>query len=268
MMFSTSSTHGTATIPPTSSHGASTIANSINNSNSGSNNQGLRSAVQGFFKTHATTATTRSSSSNEYIVSDLHLSTNYGNESVPAGQRANSADSPAQTITSAFFYEPKSNAKKSQRISEADLKMVIQDTESFHRIQQALRDRCAQTDALVKQIGIELIEERLMEVRRIHQIQENAKRTEQRKLHIARELTEARIKARQALKLDDLTPVKRDSPLSSSDDEHRPGIHQTTTSSPTSVTAMLNVDGSSMGTFKAGLDEEASEDGDIQELDE
>lgn len=194
-----------------------------------------------------------SSNGNEY--SDLHLTSNFGNSDMNR-TRANSAD----------HHHGAAVASKMPRLSDAEIKMVISDTESFRKIQEALRDRHAQTDALVKQIGTELIQEQWLELRRTQQRQEQAKRAEQRKLSIARELTEARIKARQALKLDDTsTPVRKDRSASMEDDEH---ALSSTSASPTSVTAMLNVDDSKIGTFQVNLEEETSEDEDIQELEE
>jgi hypothetical protein len=242
-MFATNSiptaTNGT---PPSSSHGS----------------EGLRSAVHGFFKTHTSSGAlalfgSGSSIGNEH--SDLHLMSNFGGSDVNRA-RTSSADH--------LYGVSSSSSSKIHRLSDAEIKMVVSDTESFRKIQQALRNLHAQTDALVKQIGAELIQEQWVDLRRTQQRQEQVKRAEQRKLSIARELTEARIKARQALKLDDVnTPVRKDR---SGSMEENGQHHSSTSSSPTSVTAMLDVDDSKIGTFQVNLDEEASEDEDIQEM--
>jgi hypothetical protein len=242
-MFVTSSLPSATTgTPPSSSHGS----------------EGLRSAVQGFFKTHTSSgalALFGSGSSGGHEYSDLHLSSNYGTSDVNRA-RTNSAD-----------HHYGGSASKISRLSDAEIKMVISDTESFHKIQEALRQRHAQTDALVKQIGSELIQEQWVDLRRTQHRQEQVKREEQRKMSIARELTEARIKARQALKLDDVnTPVREAVRSSSIEDDDLSQL--STSGSPTSVTAMLNVDDSKIGTFQVNLEEETSEDEDIQELDE
>ena len=174
------------------------------------------------------------------------------------------------------------------RISEQQLEQVINDTDQFRKIQQALRDRCGQTDALAKQIAPALIRERLEEVRREEQAmmvelerEQLAMREEQRKLSIQRELTEARIKARQALNIsldsnkssselptdeDDLDFSNRSNDLASPN--MKAGLNDSK-ESPTSVTNTLTLSDEQFLAFQPGLVvEEDSSDGDIQEVDE
>ena len=174
------------------------------------------------------------------------------------------------------------------RISEQQLEQVINDTDQFRKIQQALRDRCGQTDALAKQIAPALIRERLEEVRREEQAmmvelerEQLAMREEQRKLSIQRELTEARIKARQALNIsldsnkssselpmdeDDLDFSNRSNDLVSPN--MKAGLNDSK-ESPTSVTNTLTLSDEQFLAFQPGLVvEEDSSDGDIQEVDE
>ena len=180
------------------------------------------------------------------------------------------------------------------RITEQQLEQVITDTEQFRKIQQALRDRCGQTDALAKQIAPTLIRERLEELRREEQTmmaelerEQLAMREEQRKLSIQRELAEARIKARQALNISVESNNKEES--SSSDlSSHTEGDDQDFShgsidpaspnmkassnenkESPTSVTSTLTLSEEQFLAFKPGLVvEEDSSDGDIQEVEE
>jgi len=184
-------------------------------------------------------------------------------------------------------------AMQQLRISPKQLKAVIEDDEQFRKIQQALRDRHSQTDALAKQIAPALIRERLAELQEQQaaqlaelDAQEKLLREEQRKLSIQRELTEARIKARQALNIslesqksdsfeeeDDNDATENEdgtevlmmgSPLAKSNKQMSSGSND----SPTSVTSMLTLSEEQFHAFQPGLvvDEDNSEDGDIQEV--
>lgn len=181
------------------------------------------------------------------------------------------------------------------RISEAQMEAVIGDSEQFRKIQQALRDFHAQSDALAKQIAPALIRERLAELREQEalvqaeiQKEQRHHREEQRKLKIQRELTEARIKARQALNISldsqksgseeggdelggDSTGCGRaveggGEPVSPLPKSRRPNNSD---ESPTSVANTLSMPEEQFLAFKPGLVEEInSEDGDIQEVED
>ena len=173
------------------------------------------------------------------------------------------------------------------------------DPAQFHKIQQVLRDRHGQTNALAKQIAPQLIRECLAELRRDQLVsvaelerEQLAMREEQRKLSIQRELTEARIKARQALNIsldskgeavdddEDATNNNNDNDNSDNNSLDEPGSPNGTPKSssslnssdesPTSVTKSVLMSDEHFLAFKPGLvvEEESSEDGDIQEVED
>lgn len=166
--------------------------------------------------------------------------------------------------------EPLSNEKlmekhavqlKSLRLTERDVLFVLSDADQFHKIQAALRARQSQTDALVKQIGVDLIRQGLKEMRAAAAVQERIQLEEERRYAIAKELTEARIKARQALRITttDIAAVDNDS----SDPANA--------TSPTSTLAFVSIDYDEkqemIGTFNpALLSDDDSQDGDILEV--
>lgn len=173
-------------------------------------------------------------------------------------------------------------AMQQLRIPEEQLQAIIEDDYHFRLIQQALRDRHGQTDALAKQIAPELIRERLREIREQQaaaqaelDAQEQLKREEQRKLSIQRELAEARIKARQALNIsleserNDESDVDEDETERSNNDMMASPLAKSikpNNKSPTSVTNTVSLSDEHFMAFKPGLVEE--EDGDIQEVEE
>jgi hypothetical protein len=251
-------------------------------------------SMQGFFKTAVTSTTSRytnnnNNNNNNNLNEDIHKYNKESSSGIDMMGPPQLATTVATTAHHSILpgsmnlfaqYDSKANAKTIHGLTEIDIKMVINDTESFHIIQEQLRDRNAQTNALVKHIGIELIRERYNVMKRQQQQIEQQKRMEDRKLQIARELTEARIKARQAL---NLTISKRTSSID--DDDNNDNIDETkedrnvydndidaatvnNNNSPTSVMATLSIDESKINTFKGGLlnDEYDSEDGDIQEV--
>lgn len=192
---------------------------------------GIRGAVQGFLKATV------------LLRDDLHHAYDKNGSYLPEPSNHDQ------------ILEKQSATAKLQRLTEADILMVVSDTDQFHKIQDALRARHSQTDAMVKQIGGDLIRECLAEMRKTHAADEAIRRQEQRQLSIAKELTEARIKAQQALKIE--SPVK-ERPESDSFG-----------GSPSSVAAIVNMDSQQLGTFKPGMQfDDDSQDGDIQEVEE
>lgn len=149
------------------------------------------------------------------------------------------------------------------RLSPSEVQAVVNDPAHFHHIQQALREMGGQTDALAQQVVPALMRERLEECRAAQQQAARLQQEQQRKHEIARELAEARIKARQALQITTTT---------AEDNDEDPQEEEITSSeSPTSVTNMLALSEDQLVAFKPGLDAEVgstSDDGDIQELEE
>lgn len=142
------------------------------------------------------------------------------------------------------------------RVSDEELRRVLD--RRFHEIQTTLRARSAYTDAVVAELGGQLVREHAHQLtREDEQIQQSLRdqhhhdQENSRKLQIARELTEARIKARQALH-------QRDD---DDDESPRPGV------SPTSVTSYLDVN---VGLFQKHTqstdDEDDDDESDIQEI--
>jgi len=150
------------------------------------------------------------------------------------------------------------------RLSPSEIQAVVNDPAHFHHIQQALREMGGQTDALAQQVVPALMRERLEECRAAQQQAARLQQEQQRKHEIARELAEARIKARQALQITTTTAAE-DNDEDSQDEEI------TSSESPTSVTNMLALSEKQLVAFKPGLEAEVgstSDDGDIQELEE
>ena len=260
-------------IPPLAS--ATTGSNSNNSSNNNNNNtslgnQGLR-RVSHLFKA-------LSSSSDENVRHPSFLS-----ESTTNDKRWQRFGGHIQQL----------------RLSKEQLEQVVYDPAQFHKIQQVLRDRHGQTNALAKQIAPQLIRECLAELRRDELVivaelerEQLAMREEQRKLSIQRELTEARIKARQALNIsldskgeavdddEDATNNNNDNDNSDNNSLDEPGSPNGTPKSssslnssdesPTSVTKSVLMSDEHFLAFKPGLvvEEESSEDGDIQEVED
>ena len=168
-------------------------------------------------------------------------------------------------------------------MSENDIKSIVNNTESFHIIQQQLREKYkAQSNSVAKQVGIHLIREQYIRQQQLQLRKEQQSRQQQRQLQIAKELTEARIKSQQALKLQ----IKSKNDSDSEDDEGSNGSRNqdgdrindhkhpnTSNSSPTSVMStcvsipndvIANNDGFIAAPLMSMDDD--SEDGDIQEV--
>lgn len=270
-MFVSSPVPSMPSIPPLASAatGSNSNSNNSNNNNTSLGNQGLR-RVSHLFKA-------LSSSSDENVRHPSFLS-----ESTTNDKRWQRFGGHIQQL----------------RLSKEQLDQVIYDPAQFHKIQQALRDRHGQTNALAKQIAPQLIRECLTELRRDELVivaelerEQVAMREEQRKLSIQRELTEARIKARQALNIsldskgeavdddeeEDATNNNDNDDNNSLDEPGSPnGTPKSRSSlnssdeSPTSVTKSVLMSDEHFLAFKPGLvvEEESSEDGDIQEVED
>ena len=193
-----------------------------------------------------------------------------------------------EVVTTEKLLQKHWTAVQRLRVTDTELEAVVNDDASFYKIQQALRDRCAQTDAVAEQIAPTLLRDCLEAARRaamaraeLEEQEERLRREEQRRLEIARELAEARIKARQAL-------MREVDPSGGADDDGdrdyhpdalaspsgKPGATTANNStsaseSPTSVMNTLSLSEEQLlVAFKPGLEEDmSSEDGDIQEID-
>ena len=251
-------------------------------------------------------ATTVSNSSNSNSNNNSTSLGNQGLRRVSHLFKALSSSSDENVRHPSFLSESTTNDKRWQRfgghiqqlrLSKEQLEQVVYDPAQFHKIQQVLRDRHGQTNALAKQIAPQLIRECLVELRRDELVivaelerEQLAMREEQRKLSIQRELTEARIKARQALNIsldskgeavdddeEDATNNDNDNDNNSLDEPGSPnGTPKSSSSlnssdeSPTSVTKSVLMSDEHFLAFKPGLvvEEESSEDGDIQEVED
>jgi multidrug efflux pump subunit AcrA (membrane-fusion protein) len=178
-------------------------------------------------------------------------------------------------------------------MSEDDIKKVVYNTESFHIIQEQLRvNYQAQSNSVARQVAIYLIREQHLQQQQLQSRREQQLRQEQRQLQIARELTEARIKSQQALKLKIKTKHESDSDNEETDntrnnhrnddddDDFRNDIHSTGKShnnhSPTSVLStcasipddVIAADDSLLTAPLVSMNDYDSEDGDIQEVED
>lgn len=176
-------------------------------------------------------------------------------------------------------------------MSENDIKSIIYNTDSFHIIQEQLRvNYRAQSNSVAKQVGIQLIREEYIRQQQLQLRKEQQSRQEQRQLQIARELTEARIKSQQALKL----KIKTKNDSDSDDDEgsnssrrhhqeddmndnHKNTNSSSSNGSPTSVmTTCVSIPDGVIAANDAFMavplmsmnGDDDSEDGDIQEVTE
>jgi hypothetical protein len=260
------------------------------------------STVQEFFKTAVANNTSRYNNNNnninKYQNEDIHGTrdtSDYCMENHPNSSTGSSSGSASNGIlpgTMNLFlhhHESKANQNNSNKkglsgMTESEIKKIVYDTESFHMIQEQLRTRyMAQTNAMVKQVGVQLVRERFLDQQQQQQQRERTNRVEQRKLQIAKELTEARIKSRQALQLmhptmskdnDDNDEAEKACKGSSNDDKtydddvSNNSNTNRSNNSPTSVLSTLDV--SDVTSFKGDLMimDCDSEDGDIQEVEE
>jgi hypothetical protein len=189
-------------------------------------------------------------------------------------------------------YSSGSTGKKNVNhgMSENDIKSIIYNTESFHIIQEQLRvNYRAQSNSVAKQVGIQLIREQYIRQQQLQLRKEQQARQEQRQLQIARELTEARIKSQQALKLKIKTKNESDDEDDEGSNSSRHRHHHdddtnkkykntnSSNGSPTSVmSTCVSIPDDVMATNDAFIaaplmsmnDEDDSEDGDIQEVTE
>lgn len=225
----------------------------------------MRGAVKGLFKA-ATVLSLRDSSSH-------HNNNSHHNNSRRASSSTNNSNNYLpEPVSHERLLEKHAAALQQQSLTEADVALVLADADQFHAIQAALRNGQSQTNALARQIGGALLRERLVQLR-LHQAAAAAEqKREQRQHAMARELTEARIKARQALNMEPGVSSDEDEDGAPSLLLDKSVVAAATSSSPTSITAFVTMDDPQvMGTFKPGLlqcDEEDSQDGDIQEVDE
>jgi len=199
-----------------------------------------------------------------------------------------------ENVTHEKLLQKHSTAIQQLRLSPAELQAVVTDDDHFHRIQQSLREMGAQTDALAQQVAPALLRAELeqwrstqAQVALLELEQQRLEQKQQRQHEIQRELAEARIKARQALQLSSSTHGSSDDSSSTSSSEDNDDVEEdqrlaspvpkgshagstTSSESPTSVMMMntLSLSDEQLGAFKPGLEEEQSEDGDIQEVEE
>jgi hypothetical protein len=163
------------------------------------------------------------------------------------------------------------------RLSDDEVAQVLDSADQFHRIQDRLRAQNSQTDALVKLRYYDLLREGLYDVKFqasqaavLEKKKQMAQRDEERKYKIQKELAEARIKARQALKLNnDSSNEDQDDTTTSTDEYNEDDVEMPIKEmSPISVKDFVALYNHQMlGSFKTGLTEETeSEDGDIQEI--
>lgn len=164
--------------------------------------------------------------------------------------------------------EKHADALQELRLSEADVQRVLDSDHYFAEIQSQLRNRRAVTDALIKQIAVQLVSEQLVILKKSENESKRHQTAEAHKLQIQRELAEARIKARQALKLNESIKNEDETEGNDGDKDTTDNNDEANHPSPTSVANLYRMPESSMGHFQPGLvDDLESDDGDIQEVD-